>query len=141
MYIATSRYLYDDASPPAKIKALAITTTGNSESFRPVGDCFGIAILVSAYTSGTLTPTLEWSPDNGSNWFPYPDDFNSQTQAGMSDITATGKHSEFYKNFLPPGKGPGRDSTDEFDPIMRLVLGGSSPNLTLSAWLTDRNFG
>jgi hypothetical protein len=77
--------------------------------------------------TGTYTVTVEISPDGGTTWWSMPEGLNSETAAGMTAVSATGKAAEFWKNPLP----------NNTNARVRFVFtAASSPTYTITAYIS-----
>lgn len=116
------RRLKDSAG--ANIEGQTKTATFNSESFNPkdfeeIGLTMGIDLA-----AGTCVVTLFYSPDGGTTWYSYPAAENSETQAGVSSISADYAALKYWKNHL---QVTGVDGTNM---LMRFTFTlATSPNM------------
>lgn len=84
------------------LNALNKTATFDTDWYS-TGGCSRIGIIVSAtVTSGTADIDFELSPDGGTTVLEvFPDGANSQTQADMAQITATGVTAIWHEVAFP----------------------------------------
>ena len=135
------RELFDDATPRALLSAAAHTATFQSETLT-IGDADRWGILFDVGTVSGTNPTLDikvqTSFDGGTTWLDtYPGAVNSETQAGLAQITASIETSEMWDRAF----GPYREfQTLEgggaaIKPVVRLVgtIGGTdTPTFTIT---------
>ena len=86
------RSMLTTATPGVSIVA---TTYQDADDFVTAGvevkafQWIGIVLDVSVDGTGTFDFSLEMSFNSGTTWHPFPADLNSQTQAGITQITSS----------------------------------------------------